>query len=251
MYLIFLIIVIIVIIISFFYICISKRKKSYNKKAYVTMTTTPERIKDIWFYKNLKRTISLKGDFKIILNVPYISLKGEKYIIPDRVYKLKGDKFTINRCKDEGPITKLLPVLRNPFIHDNSHIIVVDDDIVYKKNIFHLINTGINKHPSKIVTMCNSNIEGFKGFGFVKKTLKGLLSIKIPKICIRIDDDVISTFVKHNKISIVALPYDGNTDAFCSLKKNKTDTHPNWDELNFDNRKPMKKICIKELNKIL
>lgn len=248
MYLIILIIVI--IIIAFFYICISKRKK-YNKKAYVTMTTTPERIKDIWFYKNLKRTMSLKGNFKIILNVPYISLKGEKYIIPDRVYKLKGDKFMINRCKDEGPITKLLPTLRNPFIHDNSHIIVVDDDIVYKKNIFHLINTCIHKHPSKIVTMCHSFIEGFKGFGFVKKTLKGLLNIKIPKICIRIDDDVISTFVKHNKISIVALPYDGYTHGFCSLKKNKTYTHPKWDELRFDNREPMQELCIKELNKIL
>jgi hypothetical protein len=221
------------------------------KKAYVSMTTIPERLQDKWFYNNLKRNISLPGNFIIVLNVPYVSLKGVEYIIPNYIHALEGDKFIINRCDDEGPITKLLPTLRNTNIPDDSHIIIVDDDIVYKKNIFQVLNTGIHKYPPKVVSMCNDNnpIEGFKGFGFVKKTLMGLLDVNIPKSCIRIDDDVISTYIKHNNISIVVLPYDRGTSGFCTMYRGDTDTHPKWDELGQDNRSPMQKQCISELHK--
>ena len=33
----------------------------------------------------------------------------------------------------------------------------------------------------------------------------------------------------------------------CSLYKDATDTHPSWDELNKDNREPMVKKCIEDL----
>lgn len=220
-----------------------------SEKTYVSMTTIPERLQDEWFYNNLKRTLSLAGNFIIVLNVPYVSLKGVEYIIPDRIFKLEGDKFVIHRCDDEGPITKLLPTLRNPNITDNSPIIIVDDDIVYRQNIFRVLNTGIHKYPLKVVTMCKASIEGFKGFGFIKQTLKGLLDVDIPKSCIRIDDDVISTYIKHNNISVVALPYDGESGSFCSLELDETDTHPKWEELSSDDRHPIQKQCLKDLVK--
>ena len=220
-----------------------------TKTAYVSMTTLPERLQDEWFYNNLKRNLSLSGNFIIVLNVPHVSLKGIEYVIPDRIRKLEGDKFVIHRCDDEGPITKLLPTLRNTNIPDNSPIIIVDDDIVYRQNIFRVLNSGIHKYPSKVMSMCNDNnpIEGFKGFGFIKQTLKGLLGVDIPKSCIRIDDDVISTYIKHNNISVVVLPYDGETSSFCSMERGETDTHPEWGELGSDNRSPMQKQCVNEL----
>ena len=178
--------------------------KQPKEKTFVTMTTIPSRLQDPWFYKNLQRTLSLPGNFVIILNIPYVSMKNVPYIIPDHIDKLQresGHKFIINRCKDEGPITKLLPTLRNPVIPDNAPIIVVDDDIVYKEHIFSVLSTSIQKYPKKVSSMCNDNgpgIEGFKGFGFIKKTLEGLADIQIPTSCIRIDDDVINAYIKHH-----------------------------------------------------
>ena len=48
----------------------------HNIITYVSMTTIPIRLKNEWFYKNLKRTISLlPNNFKLILNLPDYSLK--------------------------------------------------------------------------------------------------------------------------------------------------------------------------------
>lgn len=226
--------------------------KSSKKTAYVTMSTIPCRLIDDWFYTNMVRTLSLPGNFVIIVNIPYISLKNIPYVIPKRVRDLeRTGKFIIHRCHDEGPITKLLPTLRNSMIPDDSHIISIDDDIVYKSNIFVVLNAGIHKYPENIVSMCSANsnnVAGYRGYGFVKKTLKGLINVNIPKSCMRIDDDVISSYIQYKKISIIILPYNKHTDSFCSGHRDLTDTHPAWDELLFDNRPPMQKQCSKEIN---
>ena len=206
------------------------------------------------FFNNLKRTITLLTyNQTLVLNIPKQSLKGEKYIIPTIVNKLQGDKFIINYCeKDEGPITKLLPSLRNKKINDNDIIIVCDDDIVYKEDTFKLLEEGVKHSPDKIATMCFEIIMGYKGFAFIKKLLKGLLNIKIQKTCIRLDDTVIGWYVEKNKIEINLISNNDDNDdnyGFCNIYLTETDTHPKWEELNKDDRPPMIKDCLKDLLK--
>jgi len=221
-------------------------------KTYVSMTTIPERLKNEWFFNNLKRSLSiLKNNQILILNIPDISLKGEKYIIPDNLKSLESTNFIINHCgKDEGPITKVLPSLRYDKIKDNDNIIVCDDDIVYKEKVFDFLEESVNKNPEKVSQMCSDNIFGFQSFAFKKKVLKDILDIKIPESCIRIDDDVINSYVTNRKISIVKVSYENNDIGFsCSFNQKDTDTHPNWKELNKeDDRPPMVKQCLNDIN---
>lgn len=223
-------------------------------KTYISMTTIPERLEHEWFYNNLKRNISiLDKNQKIILNVPFVSLKGEKYLIPANIYDLQGDKFMINVCDhDEGPITKLLPSLRNKIIQDYDIIIICDDDIVYKINTFKKLEQAVLNNKHKISSMCHSLLEGFKGFAFIKKVMKGILDIKIPETCIRIDDDVINWYVKQNNIPIYAVDYENNNDTFCGIDvyPNQKDAHPEWEELRSDNREPMIKNCMKDISEL-
>ena len=76
---------------------------------YVSFTTTPDRIKSDKWMKLLEYTLSLPGNHVFILNVPYKSLKGVEYEIPQHVLDKQSDRFIINRCDDKGPITKILP----------------------------------------------------------------------------------------------------------------------------------------------
>lgn len=209
-------------------------------------------MRDKWFLNNLRRTLSLlPNNQTIILNVPYKSSKGQEYIISEELSLLQGNKFIIYRCeKDEGSITKLLPALRNQNIKDNDIIIVCDDDIVYKENIFSLLENSVSNNRYQIFSMCGKEIQGFRGFAFYKKVLKGLLDINIPNSCFRIDDDVINWYANKNNITVNGVSYDRDTNGMCSIYKDKTDTHPKWDELGKDNRKPMIKKCISELNNI-
>lgn len=223
-----------------------------SQKTYISMTTIPERLKDDWFLNNLKRTIGLLENNQIlIINIPKVSLKGEQYIIPDVMNAIQGKNFIINHCeKDEGPITKLLPSLRNKEIKDDDIIIVCDDDIVYREDIFKLLEKNVVDTKNSFASMCTSGPEGFKGFAFIKKTLKPLLNIKIPESCQRIDDDVIKWYMNKNNMHNIVVSYKGNNDWDCSMYKEETDTHPKWSELNTDDREPMTKKCLKDLNNI-
>ena len=224
----------------------------YNGKTFISMTTIPERLLNPWFEKNLRNTINMLDKNQIlIINIPYISTKGEKYVIPESIKNIQGEKFIINRPKkDEGPITKLLPTLRKDTVKDTDIIIIVDDDIVYRRNVFNLLVNSVEKNPDKISTMCNKNIEGFKGFGFKKKVLKGILKMNIPESCRRIDDDVIQYYIRKNNIGVVSVRYRKDLWWFCSTDTNPNGegAHPKWTELRSDNRMKIRKKCMKDLN---
>lgn len=222
----------------------------YNGKTFISMTTIPERLLNPWFEKNLEKTINMLDKNQIlIINIPHISTKGEKYIIPESIKNMQGEKFIINRPKkDEGPITKLLPTLRKDTIKDTDVIIIIDDDIVYRRNVFNLLVNSVEKNPDKISTMCYKNIEGYKGFAFKKKVLKGILKMNIPKSCKRIDDDVIEYYTKKNNIGIVVVFYRKDNKWTCSMNKQDTGTHPDWAELINDNRVKIRKKCLQDLN---
>ena len=98
--------------------------------------------------------------------------------------------------------------------------------------------------------MCNKNIEGFAGFGFKKKVLKGILNMNIPESCKRIDDDVIEYYAKKNKIRVVGVSYGKDYSWKCSteINPNGEGAHPDWAELRNDDRTKIRKKCLKDLN---
>lgn len=222
-----------------------------NDKTYISMTTIPERLREDWFYNNLVRTMGLPGNNIIVINIPYVSLKGIPYEIPQKILDLQKKNLVINRCTDEGPITKLLPTLRNNDIPDDAPIIVCDDDIVYKENVFLILGNAVRKFPDHVSTMCRivDNItEGFKGFGFVKKNFTDILDVHIPESCIRIDDDVINNYVVKKDMKVYVIPYGSDNKWHCSFFKDELNNHPDWPELQFDDRGPMKKKCLADIN---
>lgn len=220
-------------------------------KTYITMTTIPERLNNKWFLSNIQITISLLDlNDKLRLHIPSKSAKNnQQYIVPKSLKKLESTHFEIcNVKKDEGPITKLLPALRDKRISEDDIIIVCDDDIAYRENTFRLLKRSIYKNPNKISCMCHDKIEGFKSFAFFKKVLKGLENIKIPKSCVRIDDDIIQQFARHKNIETVYVSYGSDSSCFCSMNRKETDTHPQWNKLENDNREMMRNDCFNDLN---
>lgn len=224
-----------------------------GRVCYISLTTIPDRIKSKWFIDNIKNMIQLFNDdkFKIFLYVPVVSSKNVNYEIPQELYDLQSDKFMIKVIdKDYGPITKIIPILIDKNVDDNSPIIIIDDDIIYK-NFFPRLRMEIMRNPDAISTMCNSKIMGYKSYGFIKNKLMNISDTKHPEICFTIDDDVIEYFVKKNNMRINIVNHCD--DHFCNIDLDKTDSHPEWTELNNideGKRDHKRKLCYLELDKI-
>jgi hypothetical protein len=74
---------------------------------------------------------------EIVFNIPYLSSKGEEYIIPDWLKKLTSTYpiLKINRCEtDYGPATKIIPTLLKYQFDDDQKIVYIDDDIIYHRD---------------------------------------------------------------------------------------------------------------------
>jgi len=113
---------------------VSKIKKLFSSKLYISMTSTPPRFKYLpEAIKNLKQ--QNRPFEKIILNIPkeYKRFPGE-YQLPEEV--LNDEKVYVNYIDvDLGPITKILPIKDLEFISDMDLIFSADDDIGYANNI--------------------------------------------------------------------------------------------------------------------
>lgn len=237
-----------------------RNTKILTGRTYISMTTIPERLETDWFYNSLKRLLTQTKGFTVLLNVPDISRSGVKYNVPQNVLDLQSDSFKIIMCgADEGPITKLLPTLRNPDVGPDDIIIICDDDLYYKDKTFSLLHQGVEARPDGISSMCSSNVEGvfnpkyrsnvegFKCFGFRKKLLIGILDVNIPEICLKVDDDVINAYIHANDIPVYAIDYNGDTAGDCSILH---EPHPNWPELVKGPRVNIQKKCNKALDNI-
>ena len=115
-----------------YYYCTFVKKKEYNERVILTMTTIPNRLKEpsMKDVMNILTNLSY-GNYQIHFNIPFVNKKTEEeYEIPEWLEQLQSDKLKIYRTEDYGPITKILPtVLR---INDlNQLIITVDDDLEY------------------------------------------------------------------------------------------------------------------------
>ena len=174
----------------------------------ISFTTTPSRINKI------KNTIDsyLNQDYnniKLYITIPKFSFKGEKYIIPDWLEKYRqGGKINIiNVEKDEGPITKILGILR--FIRDpNEIILIADDDLIYPKNWVSLMMYYFRKNPDKCISVTTEKFKEYKispaytGTLIKRKFISNDI-FNIPHVsCARGDDLWISYNLHKNNIKI-------------------------------------------------
>jgi hypothetical protein len=201
--------------------------------------------------------LRFNGDFVIILNIPHVSLKNVEYEIPSAVHDLESTRLLIHRTDDEGPITKLLPSLRNPIIDDQATVVVCDDDIPYNWNTFNLLASTVEEYPTCVATpwhryhpMRLGAVEGVKAFAFRKCTLVGMLALKIPPCCLRIDDDVVQAYIAASGIEIKPVSY-GHLGIAAGLDEVRylTSTNYGWPELRADDRTDAQTICWKKISK--
>lgn len=105
------------------------------------LTTIPERISNIGPIIQSIRIQTLKPDI-IYLSIPYKSLKGKEYDIPEFI--LNDTSVTVLRYdEDLGPGTKLLYPLKQ-VLDPNAYLITFDDDIIYPPFVIEkLINKSL------------------------------------------------------------------------------------------------------------
>ena len=127
----------------------------------VSLTTIPSRIREVSLTIDslIKQT---KKPEKIFLNIPY---KYERF--PGQVISTKYlEKFSniknleVVRCDDFGPGTKLLGSVSD--LKKYSHVILVDDDHVYQKDMLEIFFNESLKNPKNAYSFCVYDIEDLK-----------------------------------------------------------------------------------------
>jgi len=145
-----LLIIILILLIINYLIKVDNFKPRQQFKYIVSLTTIPPRI------NNLEKTIdslinqTLKPN-KIILNIPKkYNFRFTTEINLDKILKKYSNNITINLIEnDYGPGTKLLGLINSKFFNlldNNSYIVLVDDDMIYKKNMLEYFNNYNNKY---------------------------------------------------------------------------------------------------------
>ena len=245
-------VILLVVLVVLLVVCTRRRRlEGCARTTWVTMTTVPERLTHAWFEENLRQTISMceKAGATLLLQVPPQSQTGVPYRVPATVHALEGAHFRIERvAADEGPITKLLPALRDHKIDDQDVIIVCDDDIVYHNDVFDLLIGSVCRHPDAVSCMCMPRPQGYACFAFRKHVLQGLQRVHIPDSCRRIDDNVIEAYMEQQGIPAIQVKHDGDDSWICSMRFDETHTHPHWDELRNDDRPSMIPKCMDDLH---
>lgn len=120
----------------------NKRRVKSDQRVVVSMTSTPDRIDRMMPTLNSLLDQSVRVD-EIILNIPYVNMKGKDFQIPHWMNGLLN--IVIRRVKiDEGPATKLLPTLRSE--DQQTRIVVVDDDVIYHSRTVERIVAEFERH---------------------------------------------------------------------------------------------------------
>jgi|11BtaG_2_1085332.scaffolds.fasta_scaffold02603_7 hypothetical protein len=107
----------------------------------ITLTTIPTRLVsdhnyDMRYCIESLLNQSYTGNYEIHINIPNVYKRtGEKYIIPEWLNLITDSRIKIYRTEDYGSITKLIPTLNRTDMEDDVVVIVVDDDIVYHKDL--------------------------------------------------------------------------------------------------------------------
>jgi len=191
---------------------------SVNSKIYVSLTTIPARFKNIYpCINSLLNQLFLPT--KIIINIPLkynFRFEDSSMIIDEEIEEFKShylhtDLVYINRClNDYGPGTKLLGLLELNISLDDSFIILVDDDVIYKNTLIQgFIPYMYVKSVASYCVYQYSNIiigQGVDGFLIYGDLLKDFLKyyniIKNEKYIKYQDDVFISFYFQLKGISI-------------------------------------------------
>lgn len=160
-----------------------------SEKVVISLTTIPDRMDHLFptIGSLLDQTVRVD---EIALNIPRVSRKGIEYRIPEWMKDMKS--ITIHRVKeDEGPATKLLPVLRRE--SDNTRIIVVDDDNIYHSQTIELLVRAFENHLKNgdlvavthygVILEPDGTIPPFKSISRVRTMLCGPKPVDILQGC--------------------------------------------------------------------
>jgi len=134
-----------------------RKPRALSTRVVVTLTTIPTRIETLYYtlYSLLDQTVRVDA---IVINIPYVSTKGVPYTIPAWLSELarKNTCIVLNRCEDEGPVTKISHSLR---LYRDTTLIIVDDDTVYKSTIIYDLC-----HASLLYPHCAITGTGYRMF---------------------------------------------------------------------------------------
>lgn len=119
-------------------------KTRRQKELIVSLTTHSHRIEKVGLAIQSIMDQTLKAD-KIVLSINKEKFNNEN--IPNTLKLLENRGLTINYCKDIGPYTKLVPVLK---IHPESIIVTVDDDLIYPRNLLETLYKAYEIEPNFI-----------------------------------------------------------------------------------------------------
>ncbi len=139
-----------------------KYKYSKYPKTYLSLTSSPERLKNVGLMLSL---LDLSHISEIHINLPIYYRNDSKFSYDQNdIYFLEklDSRIKIFRPKEDlGPVTKILPTLMRV---KTGLIISVDDDIAYPFDmISQLMNSGV-KHPNRVT--CGGGFTfGGKGMG--------------------------------------------------------------------------------------
>lgn len=137
----------------------NKPRVSGCDRVVISLTTIPDRINHMAPTLASLLTQSHRVD-EIQINLPYVSRRGQQYIIPEWLSGLKHVK--VRRCnKDWGPSTKLLPTLQDE--SNQTCIIVVDDDMIYgNRFIYNIVCTFNERGQKEVITGYGHNYSNMK-----------------------------------------------------------------------------------------
>lgn len=225
---------------------------------WISMSTIPERLSHPWFLENLKRTLhsisvmkKKKAGYsvKMVLNIPEKSRRsGKFYKVPDSVTSLPG--LTIHNCgEDLGPITKFYPLMKATWVQPKDIILVIDDDITYRPEMFEELRQSVLENPDKISCVGTKAVEGFKGYGFRKRLLMGKIPEPLPVSCVPIDDNVLQYICKTKGIGTKAVRVNGKLGAHAGIDWKATENIP-WPRLNaekYGQRAKILRSCYRDL----
>jgi hypothetical protein len=122
----------------------------------LTMTTVPNRMEHS-LKKSVNRILDMPEDFELHINIPKVQASTEEeYIIPKWLKEISNPKLKIfDDVEDLGPRTKLIPTLLR--VSNNSILITVDDDVVYRNGMISYHLDLRKKYPD--------DVTGFAGVG--------------------------------------------------------------------------------------
>jgi len=124
-----------------------------DHRVVITLTAIPERIR--WLRPVLRSLVdqSHPAD-RVVLAWPWRSLRtGLPYPAPPPV----PAGIEVIRCGDDGPVTKLLPVLAE---EPDALIVVVDDDVIYPVDFVRCLLAGHARHTDAVVGLRGWRFQG-------------------------------------------------------------------------------------------